>query len=162
MNHLFPHLPIPEQLALEFVGTFARCEYALKQSGFAKGNENTVEPNWDAFAKEVDWHFCRLKDEGFRADVHFLLTESPRKQVLINGRIQWKKSPPNANQPKAQRALLMVRRIRNNLFHGAKVWSPEYGNRERDVKLLKAALAVLKHSVQLHQRVHIAFEHGAF
>ena len=35
MNALFPHMPIPQALAYEFLGTFARCEYALKGSGFA-------------------------------------------------------------------------------------------------------------------------------
>lgn len=162
MNKLFPHMPIPEHLALEFLGTFARCEYALKGSGFAKGNANSVEPDWDAFAKEIDWHFRRVKDELFRDAVQFLLTEPPRKQVLHNGRLQWKESPPNPSLPKAQQVLLMVRRIRNNLFHGAKIWTPEYFNRERDVKLLHAGLTVLKNCSQLNQRVHIAYEEGAF
>ncbi|SIT49255.1 hypothetical protein BN2476_680030 [Paraburkholderia piptadeniae] len=31
---LFPQVPLPEQLTYEFLGTFARCEYALKCSGF--------------------------------------------------------------------------------------------------------------------------------
>lgn len=162
MNQLFPRMPIPETLALEFLGSFARCEYALKGSGFARGNANSVEADWDAFANEVDWHFRRVKDDSFRESVRFLLTESPRKQVLRDGRLQWKESPPNPSLPKAQQVLLMVRRIRNNLFHGAKVWSPEYNNRERDIKLLHAGLAVLKHCAQLNQRVHIAFEEGAF
>jgi len=162
MNRLFPRMPIPENLALEFLGSFARCEYALKGSGFAKGNANLVEPDWDAFAKKVDWHFRRIKDEAFREAVQFLLTEPPRKQVLRDGRLQWKKSPPNLNLSKAQQVLLMVRRIRNNLFHGAKIWSPEYSNRERDLKLIRAGLAVLKQCVQLNHRVHIAYEEGAF
>jgi len=55
----------------------------------------------------------------------------------------------------------MVRRVRNNLFHGTKVWSPEYGNRPRDVRLLEAGLVVLKHCTWLKQQVHIAYEHGA-
>jgi hypothetical protein len=162
MNRLFPRMPIPENLALEFLGSFARCEYALKCSGFAKGNANSVEPDWYAFTKEVDWHFRRIKDEAFREAVQFLMTEPPRKQVLHDGRLQWKESSPDRNLRKAQQVLLMVRRIRNNLFHGAKVWSPEYSNRERDIKLLQAGLAVLKHCAQLNQRVHIAYEEGAF
>ena len=162
MNQLFPRMPIPEALAFEFLGSFARCEYALKGSGFARGNANSVEPDWDAFANEVDWHFRRVKDKEFRDAVHFLLTASPRKQVLRDGHLQWKDSPPNPTLPKAQQVLLMVRRIRNNLFHGAKVWSPEYNNRERDIKLLHAGLVVLKHCAQLNQRVYIAYEEGAF
>jgi hypothetical protein len=56
----------------------------------------------------------------------------------------------------------MVRRIRNNLFHGAKVWSPEYGNRERDIKLVEAGLVVLKRCSSLNREVQIAYEIGAF
>ena len=37
MNELFPHFPIPEPLTLEFLGIFARYEYALKCSGYAQG-----------------------------------------------------------------------------------------------------------------------------
>ena len=155
-------MPIPEKLAFEFLGTFACCEYALKGSGFARGNANSVDPDWDGFAKEIDWHFRRVKDQAFCEAVNFLLSEPPRKQVLRNGHLEWKDSPPNGNLPKAQQVLLMVRRIRNNLFHGAKVWSPEYANRERDIKLLQAGLSVLKRCAVINQGVHIAYENGAF
>lgn len=158
----FPRMLLPQELAYEFLGTFARCEYALKGSGYAKGSATSVEANWDAFASAVDWHFRRVGDQAFRAAVDFLLTEPPRKQILRNGRVEWKESPPNENLPKAQQVLLMVRRIRNNLFHGAKVWSPEYGNRERDIKLVEAGLVVLKQCVSLNQQVHMAYEIGAF
>jgi hypothetical protein len=162
MNRIFPHMPIPEPLTLEFLGTFARCEYALKCSGYAKGDAKAVEANWDSFAKDIDWHFQRVKDEPFRKAVEFLLTEPPRKQVLSEGRLAWKDSPPDAKQRKSQQTLLMVRRVRNNLFHGAKVWSPEYDNRRRDIKLLESGLVVLRQSMQLKEGVHIAYEHGVF
>lgn len=162
MDHPFPHMQLPQALAYEFLGTFARCEYALKGSGFAKGGLTSVEANWDAFAIAIDWHLRRVTDENFKQSVHFLLTEPPRKQVLRNGRVEWKDSPPDPNIPKAQQVLLMVRRIRNNLFHGAKVWSPEYGNRERDIKLVEAGLVVLKRCNSLNREVQIAYEIGAF
>ncbi len=155
-------MPLPQDLAYEFLGTFARCEYALKGSGFAKGGATSVEANWDTFASAIDWYFRRVNNQVFKAAVHFLLTEPPRKQVLRNGKVAWNDSPPDKNLPKAQQVLLMVRRIRNNLFHGAKVWSPEYNNRERDIKLVKASLAVLKQCVLLNQEVHMAYEIGAF
>jgi len=162
VNRIFPHMPIPESLALEFLGTFARCEYALKSSGYAKGNANEVEANWDEFATDIEWHFQRLREAPFREAVNFLLTESPRKQVLKVGRLTWKDSPPDPQQRKSQQTLLMVRRIRNNLFHGAKVWSPEYDNRPRDIRLLEAGLTVLRKCIQLKDGVHMAFKHGVF
>ena len=48
---------------------FARCEYALKGPGFAKGSAAAVEANWDTFATDIDWHFKRVNDEGFKAVV---------------------------------------------------------------------------------------------
>lgn len=162
MNQPFPHFPIPQALAYEFLGTFARCEYALKCSRFAKGGSNSVEANWDDFASAIDWHFRRIKDDVFQSAVDFLLTEPPRKQVLRDGRVTWNDSPPDKNLPKAQQVLLMVRRIRNNLFHGAKVWSPEYGNRNRDIQLLEAGLVVLKQRASINLEVRMAYEIGAF
>lgn len=162
MNRLFPNMPIPEALALEFMGTFARCEYALKCTGYAKGDAGIVQPNWDTFAKDINWHFSRVKDPTFQRAVELLVTDSPRKQVLKDGHLHWKKSPPNPKQDKSQQTLLMVRRIRNNLFHGAKVWSPEYDNRTRDIRLLEAGLTVLRHCMQLKDEVHEAYQHGVF
>ena len=48
------------------------------------------------------------------------------------------------------------------MFHGAKVWSPEYGNRARDIKLLKAALVILKQSASINHEVLRAYEIGVF
>ena len=155
-------MPLPQKLAYEFLGTFARCEYALKGSGFAKGDAKYVEADWDAFALAIDCHFRLVDDQAFKAAVAFLLDKPPRKQVLINHKIEWKESPPDGNHPKAQQVLSMVRRVRNNLFHGAKVWSPEYGNRERDIKLVKAGLIILKQCVLLNQNVSHAYEIGSF
>lgn len=162
MEQPFPHMPLPRELAYEFLGTFARCEYALKGSGFAKGGATSVEANWDTFATAIDWHLRRVADDSFKEAMRFLLSEPPRKQVLRNGRVEWKDSPPDPNLPKAQQVLLMVRRIRNNLFHGAKVWSPEYDNRQRDIKLVEAGLVILKRCSSLNQEVQTAYEIGTF
>jgi hypothetical protein len=153
---------LPQELAYEFLGTFARCEYALKGAGFAKGGATSVEANWSAFAAAVDWHFRRVDEPGFKATVNFLLTEPPRKQVLRDGKLDWKDSPPDPKLPKADQTLLMVRRIRNNLFHGAKVWTPEYGNRDRDIQLVEAGITVLKRCALLNQHVRSAYDLGAF
>jgi hypothetical protein len=162
MNHLFPRVPLPPELAYEFLGTFARSEYALKCAGFATGGSSKVEANWDEFAKSIDWHFRRVKNPEFIQAVEFLLTEPPRKQVLRAGQIEWKQSPPDRKLPKAQQVVLMVRRVRNNMFHGAKVWSPEYDNRDRDIRLVTASLTVLKECMKLSRHVQLAYDFGAF
>ncbi|MGF6813167.1 hypothetical protein OKW30_008384 [Paraburkholderia sp. Clong3] len=162
-NIVFPQVSLPEQLTYEFLGTFARCEYGLKCSGFAKGSQKSVEADWDKFATSIDWHFARVKDEHFKESVAYLLTEPPRKQVLRGGRIEWQESAPDVNLPKSQQTLLMVRRVRNNLFHGAKVWSPERSNdRDRDVRLVSSALIVVKGCMGLRRDLEDAFSFRVF
>jgi len=162
MNRLFPQLPFPERLALEFLGTFARCEYALKESGYATGGAKEVKADWDTFARKVDARFQRMADKGLWSAMNFLLTEPPRKQVLTNGRVHWTASPPSKKLKKTEQVLLMVRRVRNNLFHGAKVWSPEYSNRARDINLIRASLIVLQHCMQLDEYTNRAYQVGVF
>ncbi|SIT49253.1 conserved hypothetical protein [Paraburkholderia piptadeniae] len=104
-----------------------------------------------------------MKDEQFEQSVDYLLRHPPRKQVLREGRIHWQESVPDGNLKKAQQVLLMVRRVRNNLFHGAKVWSPERGgDRDRDVLLVTSALTVIKGCVALREEVDYAFRFGIF
>ncbi len=38
------------ELVLEFVCFFSRFEFALKNSGFLKGNEKLAAPDWDKFS----------------------------------------------------------------------------------------------------------------
>ncbi|MFY0665583.1 MAG: hypothetical protein JXQ97_13240 [Natronospirillum sp.] len=162
MRTPFPNMLLPPEITYEFLGTFARCEYALKGSGFARGGDSSVEANWDAFALNIDHNFRSVADPIFREAVDYLLAEPPRKQILRNGRVKWKDTPPDRSLPQAQQVLLMVRRVRNNLFHGAKIWSPEYSNRERDIKLVKAGLVVMKWCMQINDEVNMAYEVGIF
>jgi len=162
MATVLDRLPIAPELASEFLGVFARCEYALKSTGYARGDQSGVQPRWDQFARDIDWHFRRIKALNFTRAVDYLLCEPPRKQVLAGGYLQWKVEPPDPNLPKAEQTLLMVRRVRNNLFHGAKVWSPEYGPRHRDERLIGSSLVVLDRVMTINEDVHNAFQHGVF
>ena len=161
-DEIFPQLPLPPDLAYDFLGTFARCEYALKTSGFARAKRNSVEAGWDDFAKEIGEYFDRIKDNEFKSAVAYLIAEPPRKQVLLEGRLSWKDSPPDGKSSSAQQAILMVRRVRNNLFHGAKIWSPErHLEGDRDERLVRCSLTVLKHCME-HRRTRTAFLRGIF
>jgi hypothetical protein len=47
---IFERFAEDRMLVLQFFLVFARFEYALKRSGFLRGNESKVEPDWDRFA----------------------------------------------------------------------------------------------------------------
>jgi len=159
---IFRRLPVPKTLATEFLGVFSRFEYALKAAGFVRGDHKRVEADWDTFARQIAPKFKRTRNPQLDVAVKYLLTQPPRRQVIVNKRVAWRDSPPDANVSESERVLLMVRRVRNNLFHGAKYWSPENGRRARDRLLVAHSLTVLKVCVSLNEEVTIMYEHGAF
>ena len=151
----FDHLKLDPQLACEFLGVFARYEYALKAAGFIPGNANKIKADWDRYAKLIDAAFTQITSPALTEAVDYLLHYPPKKQILNNGKIEWRDVPPNANDPRTQQVLAMVRRVRNNLFHGGK-----FGPRgdDRDQLLVHHSLTVLRECLPLDSETRQAFE----
>lgn len=150
MNEAFRNTHIPPDLATEFLHTFSCMEYALKESGeFRDGNADGISPAWDRFANEIDNDFCAIKDGDFQAAVDFLLDEPARKQIL-NG---FGSLVLDVNQTKAQRTLLVVRTVRNNLIHGGKIQPDGEKEEGRNKKLVASSLTVLRHAADLNKLV---------
>jgi hypothetical protein len=77
----------------------------------------------------------------------------PKKQVLVNGKLDWRDAPPSPNLPRAEQVLLMVRRIRNNLFHGGKFLPGD----DRDQVLVNHNIIVLQACLPLNADVGAAY-----
>lgn len=153
MDSAFKHLNVPPDLACDFLGVFARSEYALKAAGFADGDEKKVKADWNAFAKGIANSFDPFKSQGLRTAVDYLLTKPPKKQVLKNNALEFSDAPPDKNQSQTQQVLLMVRRVRNNLFHGGKFLPVPTGDPDRDKLLVQYSLTVLRACIPLHNDV---------
>ncbi len=158
MDSAFNHLKVPPDLACDFLGVFARSEYALKAARFAGGNEKQVNADWDAFAKAIANRFHPSKSQDLRTAVDYLLTNPPKKQVLKNKTLEFSDAPPDRNQSKAQEVLLMVRRVRNNLFHGGKFLPVPVSDPDRDKLLVQHSLTVLRACIRLHDEVAEAYD----
>lgn len=151
---------MPAELACEFLAVFSRTEYALKATGtYAMDASGKVAAAWDNFANDVDQAFCAIPDEKFKAAVDYLLTRPPRKQVLQNGNVAFADQVIDKNQTRAQQTLLMVRTVRNNLFHGGK--HLPHGEQEagRNEMLVSHSLTVLNHCVFLNDHVRQCYEY---
>jgi hypothetical protein len=148
-------LNLDAKLACEFLGVFARYEFALKAVGLAIGDP--VQPAWDNYAKSIDPVFAKVTDAELTAAVDYLLTQPPKKQVLRDGKLAWESTPLD-NVPRAQQALSMVRRVRNNLFHGGKFLPAEAGSDpNRDQLLVQHSLVILRACLPLRADVEAAF-----
>ncbi len=153
----FQYLNLSRELACEFLGMFARAEYALKASGFVRGDETSAHPDWDRFARSVDAIFAPQAHAALGTAVEYLLDQPPKKQVLIDGQVHWKDVPPDNSLSRAERVLQMVRRVRNNLFHGGKFLQGENNGGDRDRLLVEYSLIVLDACLPLHEGVAAAY-----
>jgi hypothetical protein len=112
-----------QDVLLDFFLTFARCEFALKTGGFAKGSSKRgvgmeAQANWDAFAHALPTGFrssIRLEAE---AACERLIDTQPWEFVLVNEDGMWQQQARPAAGNLAADALTAVRWRRNNLFHG--------------------------------------------
>lgn len=158
----FRHLHMPPDLACEFLAVFSRMEYALKATPlFVAGDENSAVALWDRFANSIDAALDSIprEDKPFWEAMDFLLNQPPRKQVLLGGALAFKDQIIDSNQRRAQQALLMVRTIRNNLFHGGKHYPDGEQEAGRNERLVRSALIILERSSTLHSDVKQRYEY---
>jgi len=144
---------VSKDLLLNFFLTFSRFEFALKIHEFAKGNQNRVQPDWDKFANSIRDSFDKTTRGDLTEAVDYFLINPPWKQVLINGNINWNTSVPDNELSEIEKVLLLIRRVRNNLFHGGKFNIGPHEAPERTTRLLNYSLIILEACLPLSPEV---------
>lgn len=130
--------------AFEFFKLFARYEATLKDREFyTAGTNNRVNLDWDRFSNEVIGRGF-LDDLGDHSiSARYILDQPPMRQTLNEAnKIIWSEVDNSDQSPQALFA--HIRRIRNNLYHGAK-FNGTWFDPERSSELLQHALVILKH-----------------
>lgn len=148
-----------EQLAAEFFRQFARAEYCLKAAGFRKPGR-TAQADWSSLAQEVAAFLEQPNSPDLRAAVDYLLTHPPKKQVVVEGKLDWAPELP-AHDSQAELVLLLVCRIRNNLFHGGK-FNGHWFAPDRSKELILHAGQVLQACLTRHPGLQAAYGGAAF
>jgi len=143
-------------LAAELFRVFSRTEYALKASGFNNG-DGPAEANWGQFARAIEGFIARPPSPKLREARDFILREPPKKQFIVDGRMQWRDVVPNTDS-NADALFQYIRRVRNNLFHGGK-FNGDWFAPERSKQLITASLALLEAAVEAEPQVREAY-HG--
>jgi hypothetical protein len=119
-----------DQIAFDFFYWFSRFEYALKENKYVRSGRNgTAEVDWKEFVnRHCDQYVLSEKAKG-------LFEAPPTRQIVgDDGTVSWTPLDlPKAGSELAQ-ALLLVKTMRNNLFHGGKKgpkgWSDPYRMKE--------------------------------
>lgn len=153
---LFQLFQIEKDIVCIFFLMFSRFEFALKRtSSYLKNNQGKAEPDWDKFGRDHDSLFISTKSSELIKAVDYLEHHPPRKQVIINGKLDWD-FVGEGNAIRLVVLLLAVRRVRNNLFHGGKFITP-VDDPARDANLLKSCMVVLKECLLLNRDVENYF-----
>ncbi len=150
------HHPHLDGLAGKLFHVFSRMEYALKASGFNNG-DGEAKANWRDFALAIEAVIANPPSPALQEAITFVRNAPPKKQVIVGGVIQWEISEPQTDSA-ADKLLIYVRRVRNNLFHGGK-FNGHWFEPERSEQLLRHSLTILTACVESLPSVRDAY-HG--
>lgn len=154
----FRYMQIPPDLGGDFIDTFTRMEYALKASDvYADGDAKSVSPAWDKFANDIDTALRAIRDKELQAAFDYLRSDPVRKQAKIG----FIALPLDPKQSETQRTLHVVRMVRNNIVHGAKIQMEGENEKGRNEKLVSASLTVLNHAAAVIENVCKKFQETA-
>jgi hypothetical protein len=146
---LLDYLPPTDQAMVQgFFAEFALAEFDLKMLGFIRRGREDAQADWDAFASAIERRFRVNQTRALAKAWRALTTNPPRKQVVRDGHLGWRTTArPRISD--AAWGLLLVRRVRNNLFHGAKFILGGSEQFARDRELVSAAQTILQGAMRL-------------
>jgi len=155
---------VDKDLLLNFFLTFSRFEYALKSSGFFKRHHPApprrpeAEPDWDRFAVSLRRSFDLGATIELQEACDYLLDSPPNKQIIIDDGVAWETPVRLDNHTDIEFLIRMIRRVRNNLFHGGKYNIGVHEDAQRTEKLLRCALIVLQSCLDLSPTQNRAYK----
>jgi hypothetical protein len=144
LNYTFERIRFDKSLVFEFFIKFSLFENALKSSGFYKqSGRNGIKPNWEKFSEEIEQEFSRIYYLPYKHElntaVQYFLDFPPRKQGIDGGELTFKDNDLE-NKTLSEQLSILIRCVRNNLFHGGKF---EY-ERPRDTLLIQFSIIILE------------------
>jgi len=117
---------------------FSRFEFALKENGYLKkGPRSIAQADWVKF---IDLH----RNDYYPGNQAKELLEDPPKTQTVNGRgVEWHDLVFDEGQSELSKVVLIIKTIRNNLFHGGKHGVDDWDNPDRVRFLLSRGIVVL-------------------
>jgi hypothetical protein len=153
----FRDLRIDKNLVLNFLTVFSRFEYTLKRMGYLRANDGGILVDWDRFASTYQTSYEALDKKIIEEQLTYLLNEPPKKQRIIEGSLRWTDQARPSRENNLIDILNLVRRVRNNLFHGGKFSDSLSPDPERNTKLLNASLSVLAFCLSIDKIIYETF-----
>ena len=151
------HLTVSREVALEFFAAFSRFEFALKVTNYLQPGDGEAKADWIRFANAVVNSFDPNRTPELGAAFAYLTGQPLRCLAVQNGALGWFPFNPPPGAPDAERAVRLIRQVRNNLFHGGKYAPDAQAAPDRDLRLLQSSLILLRELLRLAPAVHAAY-----
>lgn len=159
LNRIYRQVDFDRKLIFKFFTVFSLFEYALKKTQYKRSNNGKVEATWDDFARDISLQFHPRRGSQLESSVNYLMTNPTAKQILdANNQLSFEYSVvrPTSITNDVVWLSLVIRRVRNNLFHGGK-----FGyRRPRDPNLINHSLVILESWAHLHPDVEWELENA--
>ena len=130
------------QQAIIFFLYFSRFEYSLKRLNYLTKSEE-AKPDWDRYCRDNPNLLDGDLEEHVKNALKYLKNAPPKKQVVKNNGLDWEDDNYTGKYDLC-RILTLLRRIRNNLFHGGKFPGGPKNDISRDRKLLESGLIIMQ------------------
>ncbi|MFQ6036692.1 MAG: hypothetical protein ACE5NM_12715 [Sedimentisphaerales bacterium] len=151
-EHIYSQLNVDKETITKFFFFFSRFEYALKRAGYLQ-NGQKAKPDWDKFTKDNESNFDPKKTKTLRDACEYLLKKPPKEQVVQKGKLDFNVPTEFKNMSRFGKAVLAVKTVRNNLFHGGKYSNGPLSDPARDSELIKNCVILLEEMLELAPKV---------
>ena len=150
LDEVYEQVVFDRELVFKFFTVFSLFEYALKRADFCtKGRNGEAQPNWNRFAKVIHPKFNPTLNAELVDAVNYMTVFPVKQEVGEDDSLVFniRKKPQNINE--TVWLSVLVRGVRNNLFHGGKFRFDE----KRDPPLIESSLVILEYWAHLHPKV---------
>ncbi|TFH31317.1 MAG: hypothetical protein E4G98_00275 [Promethearchaeota archaeon] len=150
LDEIYQRVDFDRELVFKFFIVFSLFEYSLKRGGFlTRGQSGEAQPDWKGFANSIHPQFDPQATPEMGTAVNYMLNRPVMKQIPSNNNLVYTQRQRPQNMNDTEWLSVLIRGVRNNLFHGGKF---RYA-RPRDPDLITNSLVVLETWAQLQPDV---------
>ena len=142
-------------LGIKFFLCFARFEYALKKAGYLE-NKPYASPDWESYAQSIEEQMS-IRDPNIIESLEYFTDNPTKYQQNDSGTVKYVNTPYDNSTSLFIWAIKMIKRVRNNFFHGGKYRDLVVEDSLRNTALLNHSLLVLNECLELENDVSSYF-----
>jgi len=137
---------------------FSRFEYAIKKEGFLDLSVNYASADWIAYGESILLQITP-KLVNISSSIDYFVEHPVRKQVVsVSNQLIFQDAAYDHNRVPFIWSLMMIKRARNNLFHGGKYIDQVVEDEIRNKTLIQHSMKILNECLKLDNNTTYYFK----